>query len=82
MGHPLDCTYNPVNVNPFLLFIKPFKKIARIRNVESENSESAINPRMRIRRLIRFFLYDSEREFECGPKIRRIAIPRFDSFWY
>jgi len=47
----LDCTYDPVNLIPFLSRIKTFRNIARIRNAESVK-----NPRMLIRGLIRFFV--------------------------
>ena len=63
---------------PFLIFIKTFKNIPRIRNANPEMWNPQKNPRMRIRGLIRFFLLDSERKSECSPKIRRIAIP---SLW-
>ena len=67
----LDCTYDPV-FNPFSFIYKTFKNIARIRiwgiRKKTKNANLRIN---------QIFLSDSERESECecGPKIRRIAIP-------
>ena len=70
---------------PFPLFIKTFKILLESEIwIECENAESAKNPRMRIRGLIRLFLSDSERESECecSPKIRRIAIPILNTGHY
>ena len=55
-------TYEPVNLIPFLLFIKTFKNMAKseIRKI-SNNPNPQNNP--------------FERESECGQKIRRSAIP-------